>query len=282
MCGSLELTNAQIEKLREKELELLKIFISVCGELQLNYFIVEGTLLGAVRHGGFIPWDDDIDVGMLREDYERFISQAPALLPEGIFLQTRQSDPEYPQCFAKLRNANTVFMETTCKNLNINHGIYIDIFPFDFYPDGKLGGFAFDFEKLLIRYRVREIYYIPSDNTLSAANIVRRIIKTIAKCRYKSVDSALERQEKLIRKFGNTRRLINNGSPWKNRERVDKNWLCETTVLSFEGLEVNAPADYDSYLKNVYGDYMELPPAEERIPHHFISQIDFDNGIINR
>ncbi len=279
MNESLQLNDKQIEALRERELELLKIFISVCERLDLNYFAVEGTLLGAVRHRGFIPWDDDIDVGMLRDDYESFIENATELLPDGFFLQTRQTDSEYPHCFAKLRNTNTVFLETSCKNINMNHGIYIDIFPFDYYPDGLIKGYIFDFEKLLIKYRVREVFYVPEDSTLSVSNILRRILTLISRVRYKSVNDALERQEKLIKSFSNTKRVINNGSPWKNRERVDASWIASTVKLNFEGISINAPSGYDNYLKHVYGDYMTPPTEDKRIPHHYICAFDSINGI---
>ena len=278
MSEQLQLSTEQIIRLREKELELLRLFISVCEQLNLNYFAVEGTLLGAVRHKGFIPWDDDIDVGMKRSDYELFLQKAPAMLPDGFFLQTEDSDPAYAQCFAKLRNVNTVFLETTSKNLPIQHGIYIDIFPFDYYPDGRISALLFDFEKLLIRYRVREIYYIPSDSKLSAANLIRKAISFISKCRFRSVKSALDYQEILIRRWSGTKRVINNGSPWKNKERFDATWLNDLTEVEFEGLRIKAPKRYDEYLRHVYGDYMTMPPMEKRVPHHYISAIDFEKG----
>ena len=232
MQDNLQLTQEQMQLLRQKELELLKIFIEVCDKLQLNYFAVEGTLLGAVRHQGFIPWDDDIDVGMMRQDFEVFVQQAGKLLPEGFFLQTHQTDPEYAQHFAKLRNSDTVFLETTYKNLNINHGIYIDIFPFDVYPDGKRQGRRFDFMKLLVRYRLREIYYIPSDKDLSVANIIRKGITLISKIRFPSTEDAFDWQEKAMKGFPPSKRVINNGSPRKNRERMDAAIFCILSVPS--------------------------------------------------
>lgn len=276
MKDNLRLTHDQIVQLRETETDLLKIFISVCDKLQLKYFAVEGTLLGAVRHQGFIPWDDDIDVGMLREDYEAFVRMAPALLPEGTFLQTHSTDPAYPQCFAKLRNSKTTFVETTCQNLKMNHGIYIDIFPFDSYPDGKIQGLWFDFQKLLIQYRIREVYYLPDDAKPTLQNFIRKGATLLAKCRYQTVEDALQHRERLLRKYHHTARLINNGSPWKNRERVPSAWLSELTTLSFEGISIAAPAAYDRYLTHVYGNYMQLPPPEQRMPHHYLTAIGFE------
>lgn len=278
MKENVPLTQEQFHKLREKELELLTVFMDVCHQLKLSWFVVEGTLLGAVRHQGFIPWDDDIDVGMLREDYEQFLEKAQALLPEGFFLQTHQTDPAYPHCYAKLRNSHTAFVETTCRELPINHGIYIDIFPFDYYPQGFLRGKLFDFQKLLIRYRVREVFYVPEDKALTAANGIRKLLMFTAKCRYQTTEDAILHRERLIRQCKPSALLINNGSPWNNRERMPAAVFRELTEIPFEGLTVTAPAGYDSYLQHVYGDYMTLPPESERVPHHYLSLLDFDKS----
>ena len=127
----MELSPQQLNVLKEKELELLRLFLEVCARLELTYYVLGGTLLGAVRHQGFIPWDDDIDVGMPRKDYTVFLQQAQQHLPEDIFLQTCFTDPAFPANYAKLRNSSTTFMESAFKNRNINHGICIDIFPLD-------------------------------------------------------------------------------------------------------------------------------------------------------
>jgi lipopolysaccharide cholinephosphotransferase len=274
----LQLNQKQIEQLREKELELLRQFISVCDKLHLKYFVAEGTLLGAVRHRGFIPWDDDIDVGMLRSDYEFFLKQGQDYLPEGVFLQTHETDPEYMHCFAKLRNSNTTFIELSSKDLNINHGIYIDVFPFDYYPDSRLNGMIYDLKKLLIRYRVREVYYIPSDAKISFKNLIRRALKLVSRLFYPTVGYAMDKQKKLFSKVKSGKRLINNGSPWGNRERIPAEWMQSTTTVQFESIDVEAPAMYDAYLKHVYGDYMELPPEGERVPHHYLYKFDVEKS----
>lgn len=272
----MELSQQQIERLRRTEIDILLEFIRICDKLDIRYFIVQGTLLGAVRHKGFIPWDDDIDVGMLREDYEIFIREAQKLLPDDYFLQHLGSDPSYPHGFAKIRNRKTTFIETASKNINMNHGIYIDVFPFDYYPDNKLKGIVYDIKKLLIRYRIRSVYYIPSDKTFSIQNIVRRLIGFVSRIAYPTVDKALIKQDELYKQYKSGKRVINNGSPWGKREIVDKRLVDCVTKLYFEGIEVCAPQGYDEYLTSVYGDYMELPPMEDRISHHYLSFLDFD------
>ncbi len=263
----MDLTQAQIRRLRETELGLLDAFGRVCEELGLRWFLVQGSLLGAVRHGGFIPWDDDIDVGMLREDFDRFVKEAPPLLPGWCFVQTHGTDPGYMQCFAKLRDRRTVFWETTYKNIAMEHGVYLDVFPYDRYPDGLLRAGWYELRKLLIRYRLRELYYIPSDAERSAANAVRAVLKGAARLCWPTTEGAFAAQERMIRS-ARGRRLINAGGPWGRRECLPESVLAGRGTLRFEGRAVPVMADYDGYLRRVYGDYMRLPPPEKRVPHH--------------
>ncbi len=274
----MDLSKEQIHRLRQMELDILKSFIYVCGQLNLNYFVVQGTLLGAVRHQGFIPWDDDIDVGMLREDYEIFLKKGQALMPEGYFIQTCNTDPEYPHGFAKIRNSKTAFVETTCKNLKMNHGIFIDVFPFDYYPAGRFSRMILNCRKLLLRYRIRCCLYIPEDKKLSFSNIVRNVLKALSKIIYPSLKRAIGKQNELYNYRKKSNWMANYGSPWGKKECVPAEWIKETSSIEFEGIEVNVPAHYKEYLTHVYGNYMELPPPEKRIPHHYISFIDFENA----
>lgn len=130
MTADIKLRNIQLGIL-----EILKDIITVCEEYNIEYFIMCGTALGAVRHKGFIPWDDDLDIGMTRENYERFLKIAPNVLPEELFVQTFNSDPNTPFYFAKVRKSGTLFIRNYCKNLKMHHGIYVDVFPYDNIPD---------------------------------------------------------------------------------------------------------------------------------------------------
>lgn len=274
----MDLSKEQIYKLRQTELDILRSFIHVCSQLNLKYFVVQGTLLGAVRHQGFIPWDDDIDVGMLREDYEVFLKKGQALMPDGYFIQTCDTDPEYPHGFAKIRNSKTAFVETTCKNLKMNHGIFIDVFPFDYYPERSFTRMVLNCRKLLLRYRIRCCLYIPRDEKLSVANVARTFLKALSKIIYPSLKKAIKKQSELYDYRGKSNWRINYGSPWGKRECIPAEWLKETSSMKFEGIEVSVPSRYKEYLTHVYGHYMELPPPEKRIPHHYISFIDFENA----
>lgn len=275
---NMELTNDQMQQLRQVELNILRTFIKVCDELHLRYFIVQGTLLGAVRHHGFIPWDDDIDVGMLRKDYNTFLEKAPALLPEYYFLQSHLTDTAYPQCFAKIRDSRTAFVETAYQDLPMNHGIYIDVFPFDFYPDSIFTSLKIDLKKILLRYRVRCCLCDPVDNGKSLCDLLKRMLKRCSKLLYPSLEKAKLEQCTLYERIPPGKNLINSGSPWGKRERIPAAWLHSSCTLSFEEICVSAPKEYDKYLSHVYGDYMTLPREELRQPHHYISALDFEHS----
>lgn len=118
-------------ELQEIEFGLLQQFLSICEQLNLTYYLVCGSALGAAKYSGFIPWDDDIDVALPRKDYEIFCREAPEILPEWCFLQNYHSDPQYYLLGSKLRDSRTTYIEMMAEHLKINHGVFIDIFPLD-------------------------------------------------------------------------------------------------------------------------------------------------------
>ena len=148
-------------ELQKAELDLLKYFIEICNKLDLKYFLVCGSALGAVKYNGFIPWDDDIDVALKRDDYEVFCSYAQNMLPSNIFLQNHNTEPGFPHIYSKLRNSDTTYIEMSAKKLDINHGIYIDIFPLDGYPKNKFTQTIFEFRKRLFESMLLSAYDIP-------------------------------------------------------------------------------------------------------------------------
>ena len=128
-------TEEQLKKVQEIGLKNLITLKNVCDELGIEFFLYGGTLIGAVRHKGFVPWDDDVDVGMTRENYERFLKEAPKVLPDNYFLQTPYSEKASPYLYSKLRLKNTKYIEYGHHKLDIEKGIYIDIYPVDNAPD---------------------------------------------------------------------------------------------------------------------------------------------------
>lgn len=263
------LTTEQLQQLKDCEREMLKTFVDICNKYGIKYFVQGGTLLGTVRHSGFIPWDDDIDVSLHREDYEKFLSVAEKELPEYYFLQTKDTDPEYPNNFAKIRDSRTTFVESSAINLKINHGAYIDIFPLDNYPSGMKAK-IFEIKKKLLTWRINKAFYIPT------MSIVSKIITIVTMILFPSLKGAVEKREKLFRSVSESNRVVNNSGAWLQKEIIPREWVDGTIEMEFEGIKVNVSDKYDQWLTYVYGDYMTPPPENQRVGHHYVDYFDMN------
>ncbi len=258
------MTDETLKEVHEVELDLLEKFATVCDGLGLMYTLSSGTLLGAVRHKGFIPWDDDIDVSMPREDYEIFVKKANELLPEGYFLQHYTTDKNYHNTFAKLVNCNTTWIPYETKNLDVKHGIGMDVFPIDRISDPKkIDKIA---RKTFFKLTLKDCYYMD-------------YIKTIKNKRKRMVGYLLHPFVKMF----NGKRLIakidkfNKGKgvgEWTTGDVMRRNKVMpyslyeEYADVEFEGKTFKCIKNKEKYLRIVYGDdYMQLPPEEKRVTH---------------
>lgn len=259
-----------MNELQKVELDLFRCFAETCEKLNLNYFLLCGSALGAARHGGVIPWDDDFDVGMYREDYNKYMELAPALLPEGIFLQNYKTDPAFPYVFAKLRNSNTTFIQTVLSNLNINHGIYIDIFPLDGYPTNLEEQKALARMKKHYRRQLTCALHMPPD--ISFKGKVSVALFRMLGC-HKRTNKILAKYEALISKYPvkDSTIICNHGTWYGERDYILKEYYGEGSNAVYEGLQIRVPQNLDAYLTSLYGDWRTLPPHEKRKPSH-----DFD------
>ena len=264
------------EQFKQIQLEMLKIFIDVCKEYDLQYFLVCGSCLGAIRHAGFIPWDDDIDVGMPREDYENFLEIARDKLPSHLFLQTSNTDPEYPHPFAKIRNSNTTYIETSVKNLNINHGVYLDVFPIDGISENKFIRGLIKFKKKYYNLVISKCFY----SERYVENSLKKYVKKVLWQLNPDIKKAIRKRETLFCKYAyvSSSLITNFGSAWGDREIMPKDILGQGKKAVFEGIDVIVPEKYDEYLTRLYGDYMTPPPPEKRIAHHFYSAADMNKS----
>lgn len=270
-----ELSSEEIAELQKHELEMCKSIIKVCEKLKLTYYLMGGTMLGAVRHSGYIPWDDDLDIGMPRKDYEVLLEKGQSLFPPNYFIQTHLSDSEYPYNFAKLRDTETAFIETTVKNFNINHGVFIDIFPLDIYPDNKISQIVLEFWKKLTEVRIRDEYYFAVKPVYS---IKSKIALKLSKIIYPDYKSAVIARERLIKAYKKGSKWANHGGAWKQREIVPASWYGRGELVDFEGIKLRIPSFSDNWLRQVYGDYMKLPPKEKQVAHHYTEVVDLDHS----
>lgn len=266
------MTPEELRQMQLIQIELLREFDRVCRLRGIKYIIASGTLLGAVRYQGFIPWDDDIDVEMLREDYEAFLKAAGQDLDKRMFFQDHRTDRGYPWLYGKLRMNGTSAVRVGQERLKMHSGVFIDIFPRDPMPNRAAGRKSFE----LVGKLCRKILYARVMRT-SAVTAWGRLGWTILSAVPKAVPFAAEsllrrlvspRKAARVRCYGYHGRYETEG--------YDKRWFTDLTELPFEGGTYYAPADWHGYLSFVYGpDYMTPPPEAERIASSPMSSFYF-------
>lgn len=251
------------KKIWNVQLDLLIKLLNVCKKNNIKCFVIWGTLLGCIRHKGFIPWDDDLDVGLLREDYERLCQLATQEFDEPYFFQNTKSDPAFFIGYSRLRNSNTtgIIRENAIKNYN--NGIYIDIYPLD--------GLIADERKRRKQFIKKKFYFWLGNayyKNFKIESISKRIIYYImhmmAKCY--SYEKIEEKYKEICMRYNDKADqigLVYHEELWKTYN-FPKKCVDEIIESVFENYMVPIPRDYDEVLKTVYGDYMKFPPKEQR------------------
>ena len=224
---------------------------------------------------------DDIDVALPRPDYNRFIEIAQTQLESDIFLQTFLTDEEYGQDFAKLRLDGTAFIESSCRNLNINHGIYIDVFPIDGYPHKKIDIKVLNIVKKVVKTYSHKGYC--SNNNYPIIKKLRHkcwLIVCSVLCGFQHTSNVLNRLDKLYQRwdYNSCDEVVCHGGAWDELEHCPKVQYGNGTLAQFEGIDVLIPELFDEYLEHKYPNYMQLPPLEKRVSHHYCDVIDVDNS----
>lgn len=266
------------DKLRELQRCILDIaleFQRICEKNGLRYFLTYGTLLGAVRHQGFIPWDDDMDVGMPREDYEKFLQIAPSELGEDFFLQTGQTDPAYAFGSAKIRLNGTALMEDYAANSKQHNGIFLDIFPFDVMPKRGWQQWLHFRSAKCVKWAAlgKTDYAFVRPKRRRFAKLMSGVLFFLRK------DDALKLAEKLRRLYERrpTGRYVD--TEWYHSVITDED-LQQTRTLLFEGYEFRVPLRTEQMLTEIYGDYMKLPPVEKRGIQHDVVLADVGEYVV--
>lgn len=255
------MSQAELRQMQLIQIELLSEFDALCKKHGIRYILASGTLLGAVRHGSFIPWDDDIDVEMLRSDYDKFCKIDKREFREDTFFQTNKTDKHYPWLYGKLRRNGTQAVRLGQEHLQMHHGIFIDIFPRDGVPNRavlrSIRGMAATMCRKMLYSRVA----FRTGKTLigrTGWGLVRLIPKQVAFGIAKLLSLAFN--EKRCDRVGC---IGYHGKTETNGFR--KVWFTEMMMVPFEGELYYAPADWDGYLRYVYGkDYMTPPPPNRR------------------
>lgn len=267
--------------IRQLQLEMLREVDRLCNKHHIRYCIGYGTLLGAVRHTGYIPWDDDADILMLRKDYEKFKVCCQKELKAPIFLQDYTTDKAYLWGYSKLRNLNTTYIRTGQEHIPCKNGVFIDIFPLDGVPSGVLLQIAQDFICFLLRKCLwAKVGYMEERSGFKRA--VYRALSVISKERIYSIYDKLvklsnRKQHKRVRCLLFTapgKHWNKKGNPLRTRYGFKSSWLEKRRKFKFENLYLWGSQEYQECLTYLYGDYMALPPQEKRVAHAPVSSLD--------
>ena len=263
---------------QEKLLQTFKVFAEFCKENDLTYYAAYGTCLGAVRHHGFIPWDDDMDVYMMREDYERLM-KIRVKLNDTIYKVSDMRDGDYPYMFGKFYSTDCTVWEW--KQFPFIIGPWIDIFPVDEWDDSNEANDLYDlyhasewnYRKSLSTQTWKEIF----DDILKFHGL-NGMIKLIKKCVYSPFKN---RYLKIA--INNVSRVKNFKGPklkaWTEvkSEEYEKEWFAELIEIPFEDTTIIVPVGYHEYLTHRYGDYLTPPPIEKRVANHHYYYVDLNS-----
>lgn len=251
-----------IRALQKRILDILLAFDRVCSAHGLRYCICGGTMIGAVRHKGFIPWDDDLDVSMPRPDYEKLIENASRWLPDPLEFVCAENDPSYPLPFGKIQDASTTLIER--RHLYYLGGCYIDIFPFDAFPDNKVARWwqcvKYAYLKQCLYLVHRDPYRHGHGPSSWAPLLVRRLY---------TMQGLQKRIRKVLTKYDYNSSNLASSYTDGIKKVLPKSITDVYGPFEFEGHTVQGIKNYDPYLKCMYGDYMTIPPVEKRVQHNF-------------
>lgn len=265
--------DSNLRKLQLVQLEILEIIDRVCREHNISYSLYAGTLLGAVRHHGFIPWDDDLDICMERSEYDRFLTVWTYAHPDGYLLQNKENTPTFTQSFSKIRKEHTTFLQYEWEAGRYHTGIFVDIFPIDRMPDGILSRSLFQWRCMQYQLLTRE-FVPPKGSRLQ--KLISRIILSVL-----PAEKRTAKRQKLIH-------MITKDQD-HNHHTVATERLATMKValppdlfdhyerLPFESGQYMCFSRWKDYLIEKFGDYMTLPPEEERTWMHHPLILDFEH-----
>jgi len=262
-CGYL--VTSRMKRIWGVQLELLRELLRVCKKHDIKAAVSCGTLLGAIRHRGYIPWDDDIDVSLTRENYEKLLSYASEF-KEPYFLQTALSDRRYMLGYARLRHSNTTGLIVGNESPDYHNGIYIDVFVLDGYIASAL---KYKLQRKIMGklWKNARRYYEPTEGLKWTRKLVTYLTRRTL-CRLVSYETMVGLYQKTLAMYsgGETEffTLLTHSKEEQWINRCTKAEMDDLIEVPFEYLEVPVPRNYDAILKRIYGDYMAFPPPEKR------------------
>jgi len=272
--------NEQLKQLQNVELDILTTVVDLCNKHNIKYYLIDGTLLGGIRHHGFIPWDDDVDICILRPDYERFLEIASKELPERYEVHNFRFTEKYDKLVTRIVN-NKVHIVHSSYSVEERMPAWIDVFPLDGMPNNWL---LFQIHKFRFLYTRLQYHF---SNFETGVNLTRKDRTKMQMMliwvgahfkigRNRDTFKLIEKLENLLRKYTveKSRYLVNAYSSYMFRETYEREWFGEGGLVEFEKYKMRVPSDYDKVLTHLYGDYMTPPPKGKEEKHHIL-RIEF-------
>lgn len=256
-----------IELIHNEDLKILKFFQEICEKNDLKYYAIGGTLLGAIRHKGFIPWDDDMDIAMPRKDYDKFVK----LFEKNDYefkLCNYKLTPEYKFYISRLCNTKYKMVEIS----GYETDLFIDIFPIDAMPTNKLARYI-HYLRIFYHKLMLSFYYNDTIDMKMKRKWYEKILIKIARtnCFKKFINPIKEKDkiDKLLKKYDFDNSVYSGTimGTYKTREIVETRLFGKPTLYSFENTNIYGPEKYDEYLAHMYGDYMKIPSKESQRIH---------------
>jgi len=272
-----------LELWKQKLTQTFAYFIDFCERHQLRYYCCAGTALGAVRHQGFIPWDDDIDVDMPRPDYDRLVELQGEFAKDGYELSLPTVENDYPLSYAKLSDTHTTLLERP--DLRYITGAFIDIFPLDgCNDDAEIAKKEYEqcwewrqrLQLTVQTFSLKEIALKALRGHPVSAAKAFLYGKCFPRWHRRRLLNRLKRQDGKYDFDQSEFVVCNHGYRGIARERIPRQWIGKGAVGSFEGMKVVLFEDYEAWLTHFFGDYMQLPPESERTTHHWVSYINME------
>ena len=264
-----------LRRLQLTQLEILQVIDAFCKDNCIQYSLYAGTLLGAIRHQGFIPWDDDLDICMERSEYERFLRTWESQVPEGYLLQNKENTPLFTQSFSKIRKEHTTFLQYEWERGRYHTGIFVDVFPIDRMPSNAVKRALFQWKAMHYQLLTRE--FVPPKASVPVKMVSNLILKAIPK---KRREQARERDLSFLESFhdaSSPRAAIETLA--SIRMSLPADLMDQYVDCKFEGEQFPIFKNWEGYLRCKFGDYMTLPPESERTWKHHPIILDFEHDL---
>lgn len=278
---------SNIELLHEADLAIVKEVVRICDQNGLKYYMLGGTMLGAIRHKGFIPWDDDMDLGLPRKDYERFLEIAPNLLSKHLKIVNYKTDPQYHYYITRILDTDSKVIETRYENEGNYTHLSIDLFPLDGTPNNSIAR-RFYYLRVMMHRAMMALHYKNGIDPDRKRGVLEKVLLAVLKMLPTDKMFNAYNQKVIIDRLLKTYDMWESDisgnimGAYRTREMIPTQWLGgkdEDVYFQFEDMQLRGFKEYDKYLTYLYGEYMKLPPEGSRKVHFKLIEINGRNFI---